>query len=241
MYQSKLFALLFAASFSGLSTAYASEPPPSRWPSLDGRDVGVRTWETTDIDVVKIDMTTGRLRLAGGTDLVTNIARIDGPSTCGMRMYTEDRILYVSVEGDSGKHSQRCVIELAMSVPAEIEVDMEATNSSVELWHVESKLSVRGRVPTLEGAYVGQDLQVLLSSGKVRLNGLRAAPHVHTGRGNIQLRFDERPTEDVYAHSDKGRVSVSVPRDDQVASLSAGGMKGPSLLVGESRTMRSDH
>lgn len=239
MYHPKLFTFIIVAALSGLSTAHASTPP-SYWPTLDGRDVGVRTWDTAEIDLVRIEMTSGKLRLAGGADLATHIADIDGPSACSVRMYTEERVLHISVAGDSGQHAKRCVVELAMSVPAEIGVEMQASAASVDLWQLRSSLTVRGSTPRLRGTYRGEDLEVVLTSGKVHLNGLRAAPHVHTGQGPVRLRFDEPPTEDVYAHSDKGRVSVNVPDGDGIAVIDKGGARDQGLPMGETRTIRTN-
>ncbi|MBX3040559.1 MAG: hypothetical protein KF789_07635 [Bdellovibrionaceae bacterium] len=189
------------------------------------------TTETKDFDAktireVDVENTTGSIKITGTDDArATVIAeKIKFDDKCRLEILQKGDKLSVDVDRKGFGGNSKCEVNLTLTVPRNVEVNVENGSGNFELSGTHGEVDY-----SLGSGNVNIDAQVIKlegksGSGSSTVTGLTGEAEVKTGSGNTNLTYSSVPPKgELSIKSGSGNTTVLMPAEAKIkASLVSG-------------------
>jgi len=216
--------VIFQPIFTGIALllTLSAAPGPAAAEGKRGKD-HQHTFDASTYDRVTLDLHAADVRLEGSAagEVGVTLRELEVTDGCQIRIEPRGRELVVEARLDG--HLGRCEVDVDMSLPATVEVDLSVGAGDIDLHSLLSGISISAGAGDVEGSVGGDRVGVETGAGDIRLSGLTSAVSAASGAGDVRLTFDRAPKGRIDASTGVGDVELRLPAATPVdASTSTG-------------------
>lgn len=217
--------VVFQPIFTGIAIlmALSAAPGPAAAEGERGRD-HQHTFDAAAFDRVELDLHAADVRLGGAaTDEVgLTLRELRVSDDCHIQIEAKGRTLVVETRNEARRGY--CEVDVDLSLPASLVVDLAVGAGDVDLRTLLSEISISTGAGDVEGSVSGGHVSVETGAGDIRLSGLNAAVQASSGTGDVRLTFDRAPTGRIDASTGVGDVELRLPADTPVDAATSTGL-----------------